>query len=221
MNKITLTLRYDDDSPSPFEFDDQWEFIPFDRDHVRSKERENYFEVSNKENVPRTIGLRRQLQTGTAFGLTGDNQIGWHPSIESRRGSFTQPQPKGLLFWKDKLKHFPKKYDDRWDYAVAVIKAYNSWLNGERFGYRIEGDGAEDSCWGFDDLDYMFGEIIFHVPSKDSLLKRLHVTGDKDLVSHWYEWRADHEPRIILTEPPWQPDRTARRQRRILKLKVD
>jgi hypothetical protein len=53
--------------------------------------------------------------------------------------------------------------------AQGKVDEWNSYLSGERYGYQLESPEGEelDSCWGFDDLEYMKGEAMkahaFHV----------------------------------------------------------
>lgn len=62
--------------------------------------------------------------------------------------------------------------------AQGKIDEWNSYLSGERYGYQLESpDGEElDSCWGYDDLEYMKGEAMaahaFHV-KEDAKTERM------------------------------------------------
>lgn len=44
-------------------------------------------------------------------------------------------------------------------FAEARIEAWNQYLSGSVYGYQVEGDICDDSCWGFyGDTDYVIGE---------------------------------------------------------------
>jgi hypothetical protein len=61
---------------------------------------------------------------------------------------------------------FVKRDDEspnkRADVAADWVKYWNSYLSGERYGYQLEGPDGDriDSCLGFDDLEYMKGEVM-------------------------------------------------------------
>jgi hypothetical protein len=62
----------------------------------------------------------------------------------------------------------------------AEVQAYDRYLTGQIFGFVIEdGEGEHvDSCWGFDDLEYMKDEatgIIKHLVDKASCEEELRV----------------------------------------------
>lgn len=54
----------------------------------------------------------------------------------------------------------PQLKDRVTDYLISEIKAYDNYIQGNVYGYVIEDQEGNnfDSCWGYDDYDYMIKE---------------------------------------------------------------
>ena len=63
--------------------------------------------------------------------------------------------------------------------ALGKVREWSTYLAGERYGYQLESpDGDQvDSCWGFDDLDYMKSEALaahsYHIKEDSKTEKML------------------------------------------------
>lgn len=44
------------------------------------------------------------------------------------------------------------------EHLKAEVETYDQYLRGEVYGYMVEGEDCDDSCWGFFDRDYMVEE---------------------------------------------------------------
>jgi hypothetical protein len=155
-------MRYEiaqDDGPHENPLDwNEWELHSFNRRHINFKSPENYgLSINNYGEVETTqIGLRRKLDTGTAYVLSyyEHGQCSWFLKGHGLPGSDCQwdgTRVAGLLIWKGKAKDCGKDRKEREKHAISITQTYTDWCNGNVYGFRIfdDEDNEVDSCWGF------------------------------------------------------------------------
>jgi len=141
MTKFTLQLDYDQSIESPCEWDG-WKFYSFNSRHTNYRNINEFLFPSFDEKVKgKNIGIQRKLDVGTAFLVSCYEHSG---IVYSLKGEGMQCQwdttgIAGILVWE----HSPndmgaKTYAERQEDARKFLEVYNSWCNGQCFGYTIE-----------------------------------------------------------------------------------
>jgi len=167
----TVRLEHDDNPENPCDHDG-WKVYSFGRRHSNFKDPEEIGlgELDQYgEPAILKIGLRKKLEVGTAFllGYFEHGNCSWF--LRGNRPPGTEGDFRwdgvdlaGILIWEGKVKHLgPKTYEKRAEDAARFLETYTNWCNGAFYGYMIEDDEEEhiDSCWGFDDADYMLDQV--------------------------------------------------------------
>lgn len=175
-----VRLEYDRDAENPANYDGQWTIYSFGRRHCNYKDPDDFFESRKVDgrwvHVPKSIGLRRKLETGTAFllsyyehGACQWSLAGTGPQCQWDSVSFA-----GLLVWEHPVKDMgAKTYAEREKDAEQFLETYTNWCNGYVYGYIIEEEVTlpcghtetkdVDSCWGFFEPKHMAEEVRVNV----------------------------------------------------------
>ena len=179
-----VTLMNDTDSENPCKFGG-WKLHSFSSRHSSFTSPDEFF--------PLSIGLRRKLETGTAFILSYSEHgsCQWYlKTAGSPSDPFDTVGVAGILVWNEKVKDLPKGFEARKKFAASFCETYTSWCNGEVYGFQVEEvvtlpcghtetkDG--DSCFGFFEAESMAEEV------------RASVNGDKVEFRGEAAWLADH-----------------------------
>jgi len=172
MSKFILTLEYDEICECPSEWS-EWDVFSFNKRHCNFKDPREFFSgvTSSYDPIPKTLGLRRKLEVGTAFTLScyDHSLITWGLRGEVFQCRWDTAQLAGLLLWKSKPSLMPKGYKERAQMARDFLVDYNSWCNGECYSFILEDDQGNmiDSCGGFLGSDYFAEEIESLIKDKD------------------------------------------------------
>ena len=183
MSKLTVRIEYDSDLENPCQ-EDGWKVYSFSTRHASFKHPEK---LGFKDGRP-GLGLRRKLETGTAFILSyfehGSCAWGLKRNTDASGYPWSCPwdsvRVAGLLVWEGKLKDLgAKTLEARTKDAACFVESYTSWCNGEGYYFSIEDEDGEhiDSCGGF------LGSASVEYMVKDHILPAIKgreyvVTGD-------------------------------------------
>lgn len=147
---------------NPLDWSD-WEMHSFSRRHsnFRSPDKFGLIPVSASKAGTSRIGLRRKLDTGTAFVLSyyEHGLCSWflqghgEPGTECR---WDGALVAGIMIWNGKAKDCGKNFEERQKHAISVTQTYTDWCNGDVYGFKIfdDEDNEVDSCWGFYGYDF-------------------------------------------------------------------
>jgi hypothetical protein len=171
-----VILENDVDYPNPAE-EDGWTLHSFCTRHTNFKDPEECGlgppDKTTGHPIPLTIGLRRKLETGTAFVCSyyeHGNSI-WSLLGEGSNDQWDSTRVAGLLVWDQPIKHLgAKTKEDRKNDARNFLASYTAWANGNAFYFRVEEvtdeedeDGEEIENGSYldtnDNLKEMFREI--------------------------------------------------------------
>lgn len=153
-NKI-LRLEYDQDTPGPLDDDDWWTIVSFNDRHGYSGDPYKYIDSVNahREIIPATIGLRRKLNSNTAFWLSCYIHSGtaWSMRGEGMRCQFDTTDIAGILLFNGKVKYLPKDHKEREKSARSWLEDFNEWLDGSCYYFSLETVEGEDihACGGY------------------------------------------------------------------------
>lgn len=169
MTPYTVELDYDSDAECPSEWGG-WKVISFNQRHVNFEDPYLHLGPPDAfgEPVPKTLGLRRRLATGTAFILSCYVHSGtaWSLKGEGMQCQWDTARIAGLLLWQGKVKDLSKGYADRQKSARNFLRTYNAWCNGEVYRFAITRGAEEiaeaDNC--YNDDGEMFAEIAYQLP---------------------------------------------------------
>lgn len=171
MSKLTVTIDYDQDMECPADQDCQWKLYSFNRRHGSFKHpTELGLGSLGKDGLPRVTdkALRAKLKSGLAFWLSyfEHGQCVWFlkdgPVPLGVEFQWDGVRVAGLLVWEHPENELGgKTVEERAKDAAGFLKSYTSWANGEGYCYCIEDEDGKvvDSCCGFDDADYMLGQM--------------------------------------------------------------
>ena len=184
MSQKIITLHHDDDPECPSLWGG-WKLISFNRNHINYQNPNNF--------SPPSIGLRRQLQTGTCFTLSYSehgccqwtaNNYGHIP-----KNGWDNVGLAGMLVWQGEVKDLPKTYEEREGWADSFCESYTSWANGDVYGFEIEEwvtmpCGHKEnrhihSCYGFYSVEHMVEEICTYIDPGDEVK----IEGEADYIA--------------------------------------
>jgi len=179
---LTVEIEYDQDLECPIgeSGDTKERFVSFNRRHKAYADPSEWIAGLNRHGevifTPEGFGLRRQLETGTAFILS---YFEHGSSVWSLQGAGPQCQwdtaDVAGIYWLPS--DVPK--DRRREYAKAAMESYTDWCNGNGYGYTITDQATGemlDSCWGF----------IGDKHASDSILEAIqNVAGGSDFEVIW------------------------------------
>ena len=201
---LTVRILQDEhQQESPAEYDLAWKLYSFSRNHGTFKDPADLGFAD-----PMDVGLRKKLEVGTAFVL-GYFEHGrgiWHISGDIPMGTagdyrWDGVNVAGLLLWEHDPKEMGAKTKKaRQKDAEGFLETYNSWCNGDIYGYVVEDrDGEElDSCWGYiGDMDYCQDQAKIAAEHHAKEAKPITASRVLDLL-HTLLQRAKEEP-IIST----------------------
>ena len=187
---MKVILDFDPDLQCPADCDCQWTIYSFSRKHYNFKEPEELGLGSRLESdgLPKILnpGLRRRLETGLAHFLSYYEHSGsiWFRKEGNIPGGvefqWDGTRVAGLLVWEHDPKDMGHKtFEDRAKDADSFLECYTRWANGEGYCFSIENDQGEtvESCSGFDDPEYMLGEVASHLEGKE-----FEVEGEADFL---------------------------------------
>lgn len=175
---LTVHLEHDPDLECPADMDCQWTLYSFCQRHNSFKHPDELNIICNRNELVRVLDrkLKTKLKNGLAHVLSyfEHGQSWWGRKDESIPAGvefqWDGVRVAGLLVWEHNWREIGgKTFDDRATDADLFLKRYNGWANGEGYCYRIEDEDGDDvdSCNGYDDSDYMLGEIVPHLLGKD------------------------------------------------------
>ena len=155
--KYRVVVSPDDDTyESPAEGRDDLEIFSFNLRHNNFKHPDTFGLTGRAPAVTSTQpGLRRKLETGTAFILSCYQHSGivWSLKGEGMQDRFDTAQVAGLLLQKGRR---GETYAQREQRARGFLEAYNAWCNGEIYVAELqsylEGEEADakdlETCGG-------------------------------------------------------------------------
>lgn len=187
---LTLAVDYDHDAPNPND-DGSWRLISFNRRHNNYEDPDKFFEFKDGELVPRTIGLRRKLDVGTAFLLSyyEHGLCRWSLRHEGPQCRWDTNNCAGLLLWEQPAKELGTKvYQDRAQYARGVLETYTNWCNGQVYCFALDNDGP--AICGFYDVESL----------KEAILDELHPGDRVKIVGEAANLLDDLSPAIIVKD---------------------
>ena len=167
-----VRLEHDHDMECPNDMDCEWHLYSFNRGHHNYADPETLGlrPARGKDYRPKIVSreLKAKLKDGLAHWCSyfehgqswwgrrdGDLPAGVEFSWDGIRRA-------GVLIWERPASDLGgKTFAERARDADGFLQRYTAWANGEGWGYVItdENGGVIDSCWGFDDTDYMLSEI--------------------------------------------------------------
>jgi len=162
---VKIEISHDAFALNPCE-DDGWKAYSFNSRHGNFRHPDEFYNVTWDEeyrqwNWTPKIGVRRQLDVGTAFELSysehGPGTGKWGIFGRIYLPDFDSCRHAGIMIWQEPVKNLgPKKYEDREKDAESFIKEYTEFCNGSCYCYTVyfEDDEKENSCifYGSDDL---------------------------------------------------------------------
>ena len=170
----TIYVHIDENPPNPrTEWDNLGTMVCFhnrytlgDKDHgYNSNDFANWDELQaaiKKDNdVAAILPIYMYDHSGLTINTTGfscpwdSGQIGFiYITKEQVRKEFSAKRVSGKLSKKMR------------EYLKGEVESYDKYLRGEYYGFIIENDNGDvvDSCWGFDDKDYMIMEAKGYIP---------------------------------------------------------
>jgi hypothetical protein len=151
---LTLKINYDSDTECPCDWNDQWKLVSFNDRHSNYQNPSEFIDsIKNGEIYWNHVGLKRKIDTGTAFVLSYYEHGGslWSLKGEGPQCRFDTAQIAGILLWEHPVNHLgPKMYEDRKEDARQFLNVYNAWANGECYFFSLESETSSlDSCGGF------------------------------------------------------------------------
>lgn len=181
-----VSLHYDDNPENPCELGG-WKVYSFNRRHVNCRNREDFF-VDGKP----TIGFRRKLGVGLAFGLNyyEHGLCAWY------RHRWDVVDSGGVLVWENKPKYIgAKTYEDRAKDADSFLEMYTKWCNGEVYGFDVKEEVVLPCCghtklcdlesaWGFYGAETMAKEVAWIIRGDEVRFEgeAKHLSGSYDFV---------------------------------------
>ena len=170
-NTKTLTLKIYNDSdcecPIGESGDESERILLFRKGSTFYADIYDYFHVNeDKEVVPDTIRLQRQLDCETAFVVSCYEHGAVHYSLQGEGSSCPWDSTSFAgIYW------LPSDVtpERRKSYARGMMESFTDWCNGNCFGYVLEDESGEeiDSCWGFigDDhiIDVLKNDTLPHL----------------------------------------------------------
>jgi hypothetical protein len=135
---LRVTIDYDPDVESPCEYDG-FKVVTF-ANHIYTTDEDPWKYLKDLAPTPRTVALRRKLDTGTAFWLSRFKHSGeqWGLIGEVHQDQWDTARVAGLLLWTDKPKDLGKDYAEREQRARNFMEVYTDWCNGWCYQYAIE-----------------------------------------------------------------------------------
>jgi hypothetical protein len=142
--EFTIKIFYDEDAPNPEEFFDDGKIHSFSTKHMSYDK--NY--RPSKWAIPLSY-----FEHGQSYWLPLGDMDGWSDMRWDgvRFAGFYEPPAHFLGEWKHvSRKRVPKVRV----WARQYCDVYNSWANGDIYGYVISRGQLElDACWGFFGMD--------------------------------------------------------------------
>jgi hypothetical protein len=133
-----VTLFYDCDVSSPSEWGG-WKLWSFSYKHKNFHARQAFL---TDEGEPADIGIRRRLDTGTAFLLSyyEHSLCRWSLRGEGPSCRWDSVRTAGILLWDGNVRDLPRGYEARRESARDFCESYTAWANGEVYGYMVSED---------------------------------------------------------------------------------
>ena len=170
MVKYKVTIQYDECADNPLGWDSN---IAFACEHKRynlgnntmSALLEKYDYSGNEYDLSAIVDHLSQYGYVDTLSMTD------HSGLTVYRGSPRDSWDSGYIGVVFVPNDQARKLDDIWAYIDAMIDAYNQYLNGEIYGYRVEkytSEGLEyiDGCGGYYSIDDVKTDCIQCIPDE-------------------------------------------------------
>lgn len=182
---LRIELRYDPDMECPTTSDCAWTLYSFSRRHSTFKAPCDLgLGGLGEDGTPEVfdLDLQKKLEQGLAFWLSyfEHGNCLWFlrgdPAPPGVEFQWDGRRLAGLLVWEypeDQIG--AKTLEDRRADALAFLKEYTTWCNGEGLSYTIENEDGSvvDSCGGFLDAEQLCYEASAFLKGKEFI-----VTGE-------------------------------------------
>jgi len=150
---ITIEIHHDDDAQSPSEWGDKGLFLVANhRDCYIPEPGEKRITNDARELVDSwkdthwIFPLEAYIHSGVVLALSGEG------NFPDRQWDVSQ---LGFVFAAKKEWRFRKSARKA---ALSLVKEWNLYLSGDVWGFVVDPDGENDSCWGFYGFDYCVEE---------------------------------------------------------------
>lgn len=184
--KYTVTIYSDTDAENPSDWD-VWRMCPFSNKYVGSVNPYDYVSSVDRygDVIPVNGGIRRKLETGTAFIVSCYQHSGCCYSLKGygMQCPWDTTQVAGILL-AHSYRDLPKGFEARRKSAMRFLELYNSWANGNVYGFFVEDEKGE---LGASHCGYYTPEDLFEdLEDEVELGAELEFQGDAAWLADYY-----------------------------------